>query len=384
MSETSTELTLRQKTEQVVARLTHPEVLAQIEELLPDNVPLQRFLGVAKTAVRTNPDLVKADPSSLVNAVIKCAQDGLYPDGRQAALVIYKGKVGYLRMIAGVRTIAALYGWTIETKVVYEADEFDYTEEPPMISLRRARPGVERGKITHAYAKATHRDGRTMDPLVMSREDIAKHRAKAQTQAVWNEWEGPMSEKTVGHAMFKRLPLDPNDVRVARMLADEVDPADAMEQLYGPESIIEHVDLESGEITTGSPATASDEAAPGAARNLTDADTEPGDGNQQAGTADGAALPLAAAPVPGDDEPEPGPPVKQDDLAAAKAAGVASTIVEGGNWGGMTLAQVHETGEDGAKWFSYVLRHPGKYDPAFVAAVDTFVQGTPGAQLKAA
>jgi recombination protein RecT len=362
VSETSTELTLRQKTEQVVARLTHPEVLAQIEELLPDNVPLSRFVGVAKTAIRTNPDLVtKADPSSLVNAVIMCATDGLVPDGRQAALVLYKGKVGYLRMIGGIRSIAALYGWAIRTNVVYQVDEFDFTEEPPMISHRPERPGVDRGPIVYAYAVATHRDGQRMQ-MVMAREDIAKRRAKAQTQMVWNEWEGPMSEKTVGHALFKQLPLDPNDVRVARMLTDETGPADAAEQLYGPEAVTgERFNDETGEIIPAGPP------------NLTGAATEPQDASQQAGTVGSS---LAAVPAPGDqddDETEPGPRDQQAELAeAARAAGTTQAV---GAWAGQTIAQVHASGEDGEKWLSYVLRHPGKYDDALYAAVETYVQG---------
>jgi len=41
----------------------------------------------------------------------------------------------------------------------------------------------------------------------------------------------------------------------------------------------------------------------------------------------------------------------------------------------MTLADVRDLGEEGVKWFAYVLPRTHKYDDAFHAAVVVFVQG---------
>lgn len=222
---------VRTKTEEIVSRIETPEYLEQIRESLPETVTLDRFKRVAITAVRSNPSLVTADQSSLFGSIIRCAQDGLLPDGREAALVIYKGKVGYLRMIGGIRKIAAEFGWAIRTNVVYENDSFDYTEEPPTIHHRAVRPGEERGHLIAAYAVATHRDGRRLQ-TVLHPADVAKRRAKAQTQAVWNEWEPQMWEKSAGHDIFGQLPLDSSDLRVSRVLHDGV-LVDPVAALYG-------------------------------------------------------------------------------------------------------------------------------------------------------
>ncbi len=59
---------------------------------LPSHIPVERFKRTIITALNLNPDLRKADRGSLFNAAVKCAHDGLYPDGREAALVVYKTK----------------------------------------------------------------------------------------------------------------------------------------------------------------------------------------------------------------------------------------------------------------------------------------------------
>jgi hypothetical protein len=196
----------------------------------------------------------------------------------------------------------------------------------------------------------------------MHREEINKRRKMAQTDAVWKAWTPQMWEKTVGHEIADELPLSDHERWVRALAAAKMNEtgnlAESLEQLYGPDAVVEHVDIETGEITPA-----------------------PEGASQQAGT-DAPATPLASVPAPGDDEePEPGPPAPQvDEVAKAKAAGVASTVVPTGAWAGQTLQQVHDTGEDGAKWFQYVLRHPSKYDDAFVAAVDVWVKGTTQAE----
>lgn len=221
MAATETGTSLAQRTQQVVDAIQNPIYLEQIRELLPENVTLDRFKRVAITAVRANPDLVSADQNSLFSALLRCAQDGLMPDGREAALPIYGKKVGYLRMIGGIQKIAAEYGWALRTSVVYANDEFDYAEEPPMLTHRPVRPGMDRGDLFAAYAVATHRDGRRVQ-IVLPPEDVAKRRAKAQSQNIWNEWPEAMWSKSAGHALFKKLPLDPNDARIDRLLREGV------------------------------------------------------------------------------------------------------------------------------------------------------------------
>src|SRR4051812_38118254 len=60
---------------------------------LPKGMPTERFVRTILTAVQINPDLMVADRKSLILACMKAAQDGLMPDGREGALVVYNTKV---------------------------------------------------------------------------------------------------------------------------------------------------------------------------------------------------------------------------------------------------------------------------------------------------
>lgn len=352
MAAQSQELSLREKTDQVIATLNHPAFLEQIEQSLPENVTLTRFVRVATTSIRGNGDLVSADQTSLFASIVKCAQDGLFPDGREAALVIYKGKVGYLPMIGGIRKIAAVFGWAIRTSVVYSNDEFDYSEEPPAITHRPVRPGVERGDLIYAYAVATHRDGRRMQ-TVLHPEDIAKRRAKAQTDNVWREWTPQMWEKTAGHDIFKQLPLDPNDARVASVLAQEIeDPAAA---LYGPRAV----------APSDTPQAAAEEPrsveSPATDTHTTAARDDAADRQQAEDGGPGSPTSEPAASVPGDDfSDEPGAEAAVEgevvvlDEDAVTAAG--ETVVPNGVNKGKTLAQIAAAGPEGEKWLLWCCK----------------------------
>src|SRR3546814_14437724 len=59
---------------------------------------------------------------------MKAAQDGLLPDGREGAIVPFKGKASWMPMVAGimkkVRNSGEIADWNAHA--VYENDEFDY------------------------------------------------------------------------------------------------------------------------------------------------------------------------------------------------------------------------------------------------------------------
>lgn len=379
----STEIVQRTPQQELIAQVRTDEFKQQVAMALPENVPAHRFQRAAVTALLQNPELAECEPASVFQALVKCAMDGLMPDGKQAALVIFKDnkagvkKAQYLAMIDGIRLIAAEHGWAIQTTVVYAGDTFEYELglEPKLI--HRPAPGNKRGDLVNAYAIATHRDGRK-EIEVMTAEDIAKVRASSRTSSrgPWVDWPERMWEKTPGRRLFRKLPLDPADKdRIVRVLqASELTPAAAAVALYGPGA--DHA----LEATNDSPPTP-DGAEPSA--------VGPGTGgeSQQTGTAaeDSPLVGQAAAPVPGapdfSDEPvaEPvqtsfvAPPPRESETEelgrAAAAAGL--TIVPDGQFKGLTIQQVAVKGADGEAWLGYVLR---KFDHAvaFRVAVETY------------
>ena len=110
--------------------LERPETRQQIQKALPNHIPLERFERVAQTAVQNTPALLdpqKVERRSLFVALVKAAQDGLLPDGREGAIVPYKGKAMWQPMVAGIMTKVRRSGeianW--EVAAVFEKDTFE-------------------------------------------------------------------------------------------------------------------------------------------------------------------------------------------------------------------------------------------------------------------
>lgn len=314
----------------------------QLAAALPPGITPERFARITVTALlddqarQRDPSkqLLACDRLSLYQAVIKCAQDGLLPDGRQAALVKRGNKVVYQPMVAGLRAIAARYGWTLRANAVRENDEFDWMDEPQELRFKMA--AENRGELVHAYAVARHKDGR-QEQRVMTRDEVLKRMASATSKNVWESWPDEMWAKTAARDLFQELAFAPE---LAEKLREELE-LDPIDQLYGPQDV-------SAALPEGTTATAETGAPPAP-------DDEPG---PEAAASEAPAV-VEAEPIVPVDAPAHTP--APDTAAINAAAEAASSYVppngkfsaNGAN-GPKTLAEILE-GEKGADWFSWSL-----------------------------
>lgn len=179
---------------------------------LPPHIPAERFKRVLQTAVLGNPDLMKADRKSLFESAMKAAQDGLLPDGREGALVVYGDKVQWMPMIFGILKKIRNSGElkAIRAHIVYEHDEFEliYGDEEKL--THRPKIVGDRGKPVLAYAIAETLEGGIYREA-MSVDDIEKVRAVSRAgrnpKGPWVQWWDQMAEKTVLRRLAKRLPM---------------------------------------------------------------------------------------------------------------------------------------------------------------------------------
>jgi phage RecT family recombinase len=130
----------------VCTTIQTPEFKSKLAQALPPGVSVDRFTRVTLTAIQQNPAVVNGDRASLYNAVTRCAQDGLLPDGKQAALVMFGNAVQYMPMIGGLRNIAAKHGIAMATGVVHKNDSFEYELgiEPRMVHKRSTSRAANR------------------------------------------------------------------------------------------------------------------------------------------------------------------------------------------------------------------------------------------------
>jgi len=182
----------------------------QFAAALPKHIPVERFSRVVMTAIQNTPDLIaKVDRRSLFNAAVRAAQDGLLPDGREGAIVPYKGRAQWMPMVAGLRKKVRNSGEiaTWEVQVVYENDEWDYQlGDEPFI---RHKPTIgPPGPVIAAYSIATLKTGEKSRE-VMPVWAIEKVREKSQTKdsGPWVQWYEEMCRKTVARRHSKVLPM---------------------------------------------------------------------------------------------------------------------------------------------------------------------------------
>lgn len=297
----------------------------EFRKALPAHISPEKMQRTIITAVQNNPDLLNADRQSLVTSCMKAAQDGLLPDGREAALVVFRTRqkdmhgnwetvqqVQYMPMVYGLRKKIVQSGEVVslQTGLVYRAEMeagaflYEVGLEPPI----RHRPMLDLpaeemtdDKIVAAYSMAKMKDG-TVSVEVMRRGEIDKVRESSMTGATkdrngkdrqpkgpWVDWFGEMARKTVMRRHSKTLPMS-GDVIVdvegreqeiasrAAQLLDSTEP-DAPAALPRREDFDdqgETVDGETGEVMQEGrdPATGMTEVDEETARRLDAGETE--------------------------------------------------------------------------------------------------------------
>lgn len=194
---------------------------SQFKAALPAHIPVERFSRVVMTAIANNPDLLDADRRSLFNSAMRAAQDGLLPDGREGALVIYKRNVKtadgwsstleavWMPMVFGIMKKARNSGEisSIEAHVVRANDRFSYRVGIDDSPIHEPQWFGDRGDVVGVWAVAKLKDG-TKIAEIMSLADIEKVRAvsRAKDKGPWVDWFEEMARKTVIRRLAKRLP----------------------------------------------------------------------------------------------------------------------------------------------------------------------------------
>jgi recombination protein RecT len=206
----------------------------QFRDALPSHISPERFQRVVMTVVNMSPDLARADKTSLLSACMKCAADGLVPDGRDAALVVFNGKVQYMPMYAGLMRRARNSGAiaSISAHVVHEKDAFTYQlgdEE----AIHHTPAMGERGKMIAVYAIARFKDG-SIQREVLTATEVEKVRKVSRSgsgnSSPWTQWPDQMWRKTAIRRLSKYLPLDAD---MDKLLRRDEEVADAPKPVSG-------------------------------------------------------------------------------------------------------------------------------------------------------
>jgi recombination protein RecT len=195
---------------QLAERTASPE---QLKMALPSHISEDRFIRVALTVAQQSPDLLnpqKVDRQSLFGALMKAAQDGLLPDGREGAIVPYKGKAQWQPMVAGIMTKVRRSGeianW--EVAAVFEKDTFERLLGDDQRIYHKPFEDGDPGLVVGAYSIVTFKDGtKSRDYLPRWRIEKARAQAMAKDSLMWTKFYDEGAIKTVIKHHSKRLPM---------------------------------------------------------------------------------------------------------------------------------------------------------------------------------
>lgn len=199
----------------------------KLRVMLPENIEPEKFMRIVLMAVQKNPFLLSLNRDSLFTSCLSAAQDGLLLDGKEAALVPFKGTVTYIPMVSGILKKVRNSGElaTIMAEIVYDKDKFRYWTDSDGQHIEH-EPNVfgERGKISGVYAIARTKHG---DVYIEVMTETQVQAVKSCSKAKDGPWQGPfadeMRRKTAIRRLAKRLPMDTVSERVIQRSDDLYD-----------------------------------------------------------------------------------------------------------------------------------------------------------------
>lgn len=218
----------QQKAPSEIAVVRHQleQMQQEFAAALPAQIPSERFARTVLTAVQLNPDLLSADRRSLLAATMKAAQDGLMPDGREGALVIFRTKVKvvidgrerevykqlvqWMPMVAGLMKRARNSGLiaSLTAEVVHEKDDFRRTAgDTPSIVHVPYDDEEDAGPIRGAYAIAVLKDGQIIRQwMAAAAIERVRSKSRAKDSLMWVDFKEEGYKKTVIRRLCKYLP----------------------------------------------------------------------------------------------------------------------------------------------------------------------------------
>lgn len=201
--------------------------LDSFAEALPSHITPEQFKAVLIRAAMADPKLLTADRVSFFEAALAAAIDGLMPDKKEGAMVIYRSKiregnkangkeiwidkVQWMPMIRGIFTKVYNTGLVKSATVgiVYGGDQFRaWTDDEGEHLFHEEADEQDRNIIRRVYAQVVMKAGGCFVDT-MRTVDIEKVRrsSKSPDSGPWKDWWEEMAFKTVFRHLSKRLPF---------------------------------------------------------------------------------------------------------------------------------------------------------------------------------
>ena len=210
----------------------------------------EAYCRVVLNAMVATPAIVKCDVDSLQRALLDAMNAGLVPDGKEAAIVPFKGKATLIIMIEGRLKLAqqATKGLVVRTMAVYAGDEWEYSEGLVARLRHVPNPAASNAPENLIYVYATASLPSAIGPQfdVMSRAVVDRYRAYSASpdKGPWATHFEEMAKNAVLKRLLKRLPKSSR----GPLEAPELERVDTLEEAVALDGGPVSVDTSTGEI----------------------------------------------------------------------------------------------------------------------------------------
>ncbi len=156
----------------------------EFAKALPRHIPEEMYIRAALTSVQKTPALLDCTPESFLGALMSCAQLGLMPGTKEAALVPF-GKTctlipqwqGFVKMMYNSGAVQSVVG-----EYIYEGDDwFLIPSRRPPEDFHHVPATEDRGEITHAYVFAWLNNGGRSRVALLSEKNSQATQQTAST-----------------------------------------------------------------------------------------------------------------------------------------------------------------------------------------------------------
>lgn len=211
----------------------------EYQKLLPKNVPVDKFIEVAKgyhtdalsPAKDKSGKFAGASERSIFLALQKAAKDGLYMDGNEACFMVFGTEAQYNPMVNGI--IRLMLGSSAVKKinafVVFSNEKYkiklvngdeNFEHEPLVFASTK-----EKGERIGVYATAKLTNGETLFRF-LGAEKVNRLKAKAQKKDVWEAEGDEMWIKSALRQLNKFIPKHGDAALIAAQILDDEIAAD--------------------------------------------------------------------------------------------------------------------------------------------------------------
>ncbi|NEH72319.1 recombinase RecT [Rhizobium leguminosarum] len=197
--------------------------LGTFADALPARITPEQFKATLIRAAMSDPGLLVADRVSFFESALAAAIDGLMPDKKEGAMVVYNTKikengkevwikkVQWLPMIRGIFTKVYNTGLVKSATVgiVYGGDQFrTWTDDEGEHLQYEAADQQDRKIVRRYFAQVVMKDGGCFVEEMWP-QDIEKVKGSSKTsdKGPWVDWYEEMAKKTVFKRLAKRLPI---------------------------------------------------------------------------------------------------------------------------------------------------------------------------------